>query len=52
MQLQATTAAQFFLQSEYFDVQLERDQLILSARESKTTIRSQSGVARLRSSVA
>lgn len=38
MQLQATTAAQFFLQSEYFDVQLERDQLILSARESKTTI--------------
>ncbi|WP_261817757.1 DNA helicase IV [Vibrio gallicus] len=38
MQLQATTAAKFFLQNEYFDALLERDQLTLSAQESKTHI--------------
>ncbi|MPW36227.1 DNA helicase IV [Vibrio sp. B1Z05] len=38
MQLQATPSAQFFLQDEYFDIKLEKDQLILTSPENQTSI--------------
>ncbi|MEZ9418786.1 DNA helicase IV [Vibrio breoganii] len=38
MQLQATPSARFFLQDEYFDIKLEKDQLVLTSRENQTSI--------------
>ncbi|OBT13686.1 DNA helicase IV [Vibrio sp. UCD-FRSSP16_10] len=38
MQLQATSSAQFFLQDEYFDIKLEKDQLILTSQQNQTLI--------------